>query len=92
MNSSDHKKQLRARAREALNQLVRCNVAARSARRRRADPLDPSTDKKNLEYWAEGIMAACENNPPKMTTEPGRVAARIINEAITKIETTINSL
>jgi hypothetical protein len=52
----------------------------------------PSTDKKNLKYWAEGIFKAYENNPPKMTTEPGRVAAQIINEAITAIQTAIRSL
>ena len=53
---------------------------------------DPFTDKESLEDWAEGIYEAYEDNPPKMTTEPGRVAAGIIKESIIKIETIINSL
>jgi hypothetical protein len=68
-------------------------IETESVQSMRVDSVDPPfTDKENLEYWAEGIFKAYENNPPKMTTEQGRVAALIINVAITEIQTTINSL
>jgi hypothetical protein len=77
---------------EFQKRLIRNDDIKAAEESMRADPLDPSTDKENLKYWAEGIYKAVENNPPKMTTEPGRVAAQIINEAITAIQTAIRSL